>query len=140
MPQFQFQVKVQSYFLSYDLLDIFFGQRLGAVAFSFYWPKKGFDFRTLLFAVSFACAACIMFFPMVLCGQSLPWEDGFNFADNVDVTKPWNALNEVPLSSWLTHAQTPNERMRLKCMGNIVVPIQAYQASRMLARMEPLML
>lgn len=74
-------------------------------------------------------------------GQSLPFcQDGFNFADDVDVTKPWNALNEVPISEWLTPAQTPHDRLRLKCMGNIVVPAQAYHASRMLARMEPLML
>lgn len=56
----------------------------------------------------------------------------------MDVAGQWNAQNQVPISKWLNPAQTPQDVSRLKCMGNIVVPIQAYQASKLLARMGPL--
>lgn len=57
---------------------------------------------------------------------------------DVDVTKPWNSSNHLPISEWLVQEQTEEAKCRLKCMGNIVVPIQAHQASKMLAKMTDL--
>ena len=52
-----------------------------------------------------------------------------------DVSGPWNPLNQVPLRAWLSHAQSQQDKSRSECMGNIVVPMQAYHASGLLSRM-----
>jgi len=64
-------------------------------------------------------------------------QDDFDATGEVDMHKPWNDLNAVPLAEWLNESQTEQDQCRLRCMGNIVVPLQACQASRTLARMEP---
>lgn len=57
----------------------------------------------------------------------------------VDVTKSWNPMNKVPLHEWLLDSQTPQDKLRLGCMGNIVVPLQARQAGRVLSSVQPLL-
>lgn len=54
------------------------------------------------------------------------------------MTQRWNEVNQVPLSDWLLPSQTANDKERLQAMGNIVVPIQAQEASRILSCMHQL--
>ena len=65
-------------------------------------------------------------------------QDGFNAELGVDMTQPWNKFNQVPIHEWLLPSHSEEDKCRLKCMGNIVVPSQARMASKILARMEPL--
>ena len=101
---------------------------------NFRFPDRSFCSQSVIVSVSFVPCS----FKLNSVGNLLG-QDGFSFLENVDVTKPWNDHNQVPISTWLAHVQSQDDKSRLKCMGNIVVPLQAYQASRMLARMEPLM-
>ena len=64
-------------------------------------------------------------------------QDGFNAARGVEMTEPWNPLNQVPIHEWLTHSHSEEDKCRLRAMGNIVVPYQGCLAGRVLARMEP---
>ena len=69
--------------------------------------------------------------------QLLLSQDGFNAERGVEMTEPWNPLNQVPIHEWLTHSQSEEDKCRLRAMGNIVVPYQGRLAGKVLARMEP---
>ncbi len=58
---------------------------------------------------------------------------------NIDVDKPWNPRSLTPISEWLQSTQEPEELERLKCMGNIVVPLQAVKAASVLSQMRSLL-
>ena len=47
---------------------------------------------------------------------------------DIDMDAPWNDGSRVPLEDWLAPTQSPEDNERLKCMGNIVVPVQAKKA------------
>ena len=49
---------------------------------------------------------------------------------------PWNPTSHVPMELWLKDELTPEERLRLKSMGNIVVPKQAALGACVLAKMQ----
>ena len=36
--------------------------------------------------------------------------------------RPWNKRGAMPLHNWLCGNQTAEDEMRLKCLGNIVIP------------------
>ena len=46
----------------------------------------------------------------------------------IDVTAPWNEGAKPPLQDWLARSQSEQDRNRLSCLGNIVVPLQARRA------------
>ena len=96
--------------------------------------RDGFSFPDSFFGG--VCAFST--FPDCLITPGFEQQENFDFSDDVDVNGQWNAHNQVPIENWLNHTQSQQDTSRLKCMGNIVVPIQAYQASKLLARMGPL--
>lgn len=60
------------------------------------------------------------------------------FKADIDLSKPWNPGNAVPVEDWLTDCFTPEDADRLKCMGNIVVPVQARKALSVLTKIHSL--
>lgn len=54
----------------------------------------------------------------------------------IDLTAPWNAGSRPPIEDWLAHSQSPEDRQRLTCMGNIVVPLQAKHALSLLSEIQ----
>ena len=43
----------------------------------------------------------------------------------IDIDAPWNEGARLEVEDWLTSFQSNEDRQRLFCMGNIVVPLQA---------------
>lgn len=54
----------------------------------------------------------------------------------IDLTAPWNEGSRPPIEDWLAHSQSPEDRERLTCMGNIVVPLQAKHALSLLSEIQ----
>ncbi|CAJ1424530.1 unnamed protein product [Effrenium voratum] len=50
--------------------------------------------------------------------------------------EPWNPAGSVPDSAFLSGSQSPADRARLRCMGNTVVPRQAYEAACILRELQ----
>lgn len=90
-----------------------------------------------------ACVSCILMCGCLYAVSGLNLniiflsQDGFNTERGVEMTEPWNPLNQVPIHEWLTHSHSEEDKCRLRAMGNIVVPYQGCLAGRVLARMEP---
>ena len=51
------------------------------------------------------------------------------------VDQPWNAPNLVPMRDWLCKERSEEQSARLRMMGNIVVPAQAFTAISILKRL-----
>ena len=47
---------------------------------------------------------------------------------------PWNEGSRIPVEDWLAPHQSEQDRLRLACMGNIVVPVQAKMAVSLIAK------
>ena len=46
----------------------------------------------------------------------------------------WNTNSRIPMARWLSHSQTEQDKERLQCLGNIVVPAQASLGASLLSR------
>ena len=64
--------------------------------------------------------------------SAISWQD-VSFLKDVDLTRPWNEANTIPVSEWLECEPSEGAADRLRAMGNIVVPLQAQKASRILS-------
>ena len=51
------------------------------------------------------------------------WEECLKV--EIDIDAPWNEGARLEVEDWLTSFQSNEDRQRLFCMGNIVVPLQA---------------
>lgn len=60
-------------------------------------------------------------------------QDHIHFKVEIDMSQPWNSDADVPRHMWLEHFQTQEDKKRLECMGNIVVPLQGRKALSFLA-------
>ena len=51
------------------------------------------------------------------------WEECLKV--EIDIDAPWTEGARLEVEDWLTSFQSNEDRQRLFCMGNIVVPLQA---------------
>ena len=51
------------------------------------------------------------------------WEECLKV--EIDIDAPWNEGARLEVEDWLTSSQSNEDRQRLFCMGNIVVPLRA---------------
>ena len=64
------------------------------------------------------------------------WEECLKV--EIDIDAPWNEGARLEVEDWLTSFQSNEDRQRLFCMGNIVVPLQASQDRRSLEGSRPM--
>lgn len=94
---------------------------------SFFWLCG----QTSRFRTGCIAATCVVSKSLLHCPS---WQELLHGWE-VDVNGPWNAAAEMPLHKWLQTTQSEEDRQRLLCMGNIVVPLQAAQGFTTLSRM-----